>query len=396
MPDDSDDSLRINIGQFGNGGCNSSTSPLIIAQTGASSWTFQAEPGYDWNCVSPPPSRDICTLEANATNIIGTRFDIVMRLKDGETNTGIAQIYYNGTIPGDGDCDQTSAAVGFNINDAVLQWGIYRNGDDSGDDWTHYVDSFRYCEGACDFEDVVPTILPTQPDITDPTNAQDDIDSTQNLNVTADAYDEVHTDGSNSFSHIWSDWQLCSTSDCSGGGNPIQSSYDDESNMTTWTVSSTNMSPSTTYYIRHRKASWVGDANSGADRDQDGTTTATDTDERYDGAWESSSFITVALAGATVYYASSGGSGTDCTSNQPCTFVYACQTKASAGDWIVIQDTISTTVDCSSNDGSSGNEISIIDRKRLTGTITLGDYYDLYCGNSIATLNEGSNDGIYP
>jgi len=107
-------------------------------------------------------------------------------------------------------------------------------------------------------------------------------------------------------------------------------------------------------------------------------------------------FASPSVGSSSTYYAASGGSGTICSDAAPCTFAYTCQTKASAGDWIVIQDTISATVDCSANDGTSGNEISIVDRKRLTGTITLGDYYDLYCGNSIASLVEGANDRIYP
>ena len=66
------------------------------------------------------------------------------------------------------------------------------------------------------------------------------------------------------------------------------------------------------------------------------------------------------------------------------------------GDWLVITGSDGDTANFSAWDGVSGAPITIVDRKRLTGTITLGDYYDLYCGNSITGLGLGANNRIYP
>jgi hypothetical protein len=66
------------------------------------------------------------------------------------------------------------------------------------------------------------------------------------------------------------------------------------------------------------------------------------------------------------------------------------------GDWLKILYDDSTTAVLSDWDGTASSRITIQDNKHLLGTVTMGDYYDLYCGNDIAGLGLGTNNRVYP
>jgi hypothetical protein len=150
--------------------------------------------------------------------------------------------------------------------------------------WTRetIIDSIRFVKYASgqasdtNYDDVAPAIYPAKTDVTSPADQAADVDIDLDVTVTTSAYTEQANpaDPLGIFSHRQTDWRLCADSECN---TVITSSLNDTSNLVSWTIDKSNFATATTYYVEVTHESWAGDI----DRDGDGTTAASDSDDVY-------------------------------------------------------------------------------------------------------------------
>jgi hypothetical protein len=146
---------------------------------------------------------------------------------------------------------------------------------------------------------VSPAIPPATPNITSPTDYETNIPHNADLSVTATAYADHadYSDGQGVFSHHCTHWRFCSTIDCSAGGDPIQEyTCTADTNLTTWTVLDANIDASEQYFI---VATYYSEGGDDLDRNGDGTTAHSDSNDIYASVTEISRFNTAPLTEVT-------------------------------------------------------------------------------------------------
>jgi hypothetical protein len=218
----------------------------------------------------------------------------------------MSYMYWSDNCGGSGlqDCGTSGDGCSPQFQEATLAC------DESGSEgeWTRHIviDQVRFVRLSSGddtfYASVAPDIPPAKTNVLIPGDFASNIAHDENLSVTSDTYADHpdFTDGQNVFTHHQTDWEFRSDANCPTGdddedvcdGNCIQGSYNDTTNKTTWTVLDANIDNNSTYYLCVRYGAEGGDD---LDRDGDGTTAHSDSDDIYDAEWESSRFYTAPL-----------------------------------------------------------------------------------------------------
>lgn len=198
----------------------------------------------------------------NSMNAVATDqwYDIVVHWDLTVNLDGDFEVWQNGVIVVDVENTRTS------FNDTPedkLKFGIYNNwiANPNPDPAQIYYDEIRLSTLNGSYCEVAPTIRPDIPLVTSPSNNENNV--SRNPVLQADAYTDSRADLQNCFGHNASQWQITEYN----GGSPDWESLtwdsgEDETNLTTISVSSVTLSSNTEYVVRVKyEALRNGEAN---------------------------------------------------------------------------------------------------------------------------------------